>query len=60
VELELSGDYMDTLYFLQALEALPWRFFWDRVEYVAGEGETRGRLTLRLYTLGLEEAWIGV
>jgi MSHA biogenesis protein MshJ len=60
VELELSGEYMDTLFFLQALEALPWRFFWDRVEFSADESDPRGRLKLRLYTLGLEEAWIGV
>ena len=59
VELELSGAYLDTLYFLQALEALPWRFFWDRIEYEVEE-HPRGRVRLRLYTLGLEEAWIGV
>jgi len=59
VELELSGSYLDTLYFLQALEALPWRFFWDRIEY-AVEEHPRGRIKLRLYTLGLEEGWIGV
>lgn len=59
VELELSGSYLDTLYFLQALEALPWRFFWDRIEFTV-EQHPRGRVKLRLYTLGLEEGWIGV
>jgi len=59
VELELSGSYLDTLYFLQALEALPWRFFWDRIEVVMEE-YPRARVKLRLYTLGLEEGWIGV
>jgi len=59
VELELSGSYLDTLYFLQALEALPWRFFWDRIEFIV-EQHPRGRVKLRLYTLGLEEGWIGV
>ncbi len=59
VELELSGSYLDTLYFLQALEALPWRFFWDRIE-IAMEEYPRARVKLRLYTLGLEEGWIGV
>jgi MSHA biogenesis protein MshJ len=60
VDLELNGTYLDTLYFLQALEALPWRFFWDRVEYVAAEEAASGTLKLRLYTLGLDEGWIGV
>jgi len=59
VEIELSGSYLDTLYFVQALEALPWRFFWDRIEYAVDEGP-RGKIKLRLYTLGLEEGWIGV
>jgi MSHA biogenesis protein MshJ len=59
VELDLSGSYLDTLYFLQALEALPWRFFWDRIEFTVEE-YPRGRVKLRLYTLGLEEGWIGV
>jgi MSHA biogenesis protein MshJ len=59
VELELTGSYLDTLYFLQQLEALPWRFFWDHIEYTV-EQHPRGRLKLRLYTLGLEEGWIGV
>ena len=59
VELELSGSYLDTLYFLQALEALPWRFFWDRIEFTVEE-HPRGRVKLRVYTLGLEEGWIGV
>jgi MSHA biogenesis protein MshJ len=59
VELELTGSYLDTLYFLQALEALPWRFFWDRLEFTVEE-HPRGRVKLRVYTLGLEEGWIGV
>ena len=59
VELELTGGYLDTLYFLQQLEALPWRFFWDHIEYTVEE-HPRGRVRLRLYTLGLEEGWIGV
>jgi len=59
VEIELSGSYLDTLYFLQALEALPWRFFWDRIEFTV-EQHPRGRVKLRLYTLGLEAGWIGV
>jgi len=59
VELDLTGSYLDTLYFLQQLEALPWRFFWDHIEYTVEE-HPRGRVKLRLYTLGLEEGWIGV
>jgi MSHA biogenesis protein MshJ len=59
VELELTGSYLDTLYFLQALVALPWRFFWERIEYSVDQ-HPRGKVKLRLYTLGLDEGWIGV
>ena len=59
VELELSGSYLDTLYFLENLEDLPWHFFWDRIEFVT-EPSSQGHVKLRLYTLGLEQDWIGV
>jgi MSHA biogenesis protein MshJ len=59
VDIELAGSYLDTLYFLQALEALPWRFFWERIEFTVDQ-HPRGKLKLRLYTLGLDEGWIGV
>lgn len=59
VELELSGGYLDTLYFLESLEDLPWHFFWDRIEFVA-DPPSKGHIKLRLYTLGLDKDWIGV
>lgn len=59
VELELGGTYLETLNFLQAVEALPWRFFWDRIEFTV-QAHPEGRVKLTLYTLGLQEGWIGV
>lgn len=59
VELELGGSYLETLSFLQAVETLPWRFFWDRIEFTV-ESHPRGRVKLTLYTIGLQEGWIGV
>lgn len=59
IELELSGSYLDTLYFLQALETLPWKFFWDRIEFTV-EQHPQGRIKLQVFTLGLEEGWLGV
>ena len=59
IELELSGGYLEVLNFLQALEALQWRFFWDRIEYRVDE-YPKGHVKLTLYTLGLQEGWIGV
>lgn len=59
LELELGGSYMDVLHFLQALEALEWRFFWDQIEFQVEE-HPRARVRVVIYTLSLEEGWIGV
>jgi MSHA biogenesis protein MshJ len=59
VELEVDGTYLEALHFLQSLEALPWRFFWDRVEYRV-EQHPQGHLKLIIYTLGLQQGWVGV
>lgn len=59
VEIELGGTYLETLNFLQAVETLPWRFFWDRIEFTV-ENHPQGRVKLTVFTLGLQEGWIGV
>ena len=57
--LEFSGGYLATLNYLQALERLPWRFFWDSVDYEVME-YPQSIVRLKLYTLSLSEDWIGV
>jgi len=59
LEIEIDGSYLDVLHFLQALEALPWKFFWERADFTVAQ-HPKGRLKLTLYTLGLQEGWIGV
>lgn len=59
LEIELAGAYLDVLRFLQAMESLQWRFFWDQVELEV-EQHPRTRVRLVVYTLSLEEGWIGV
>ena len=58
-EIEFSGGYMATLHYLQALEGLPWRFFWDSVDYRVVD-YPHSVVRLKLYTLSLSEDWIGV
>lgn len=58
LELEFSGGYLDLLDYLQAVEALPWRLFWDRLEVTVEHYPTM-HARLRVYTLSLEEGWIG-
>jgi MSHA biogenesis protein MshJ len=57
--IEFSGGYLATLRYLEALDQLPWRFYWDGIRYQVEE-HPRGRVRLQLYTLSLSEGWIGV
>jgi MSHA biogenesis protein MshJ len=59
VEIEIAGSYLQILHFLESLEALPWRFFWDHIDYTVTQ-HPQGKVKLTLYTLGLQEGWIGV
>ena len=53
------GSYLKTIDYLHALEALPWRFFWDAVEIdVKDHPEAEGSIVV--YTLSLDRSWIDV
>lgn len=59
VELTVSGGYLAVLQYLEKLEAMDDRLGWLRLNYEAGEwpgGEAR----IRVRTLSLEAAWLGV
>ena len=57
--IEFSGSYLATLSYLEALEKLPWRFFWDSVSYEVLD-YPKSIVRLELHTLSLSEDWIGV
>lgn len=57
-EMVLSGDYFQTLSFLQSLESMK-GFYWNLLKYEVNDYPT-GKITLQLSTLSLEEEWIGV
>ena len=54
-----EGDYFKTLRYLQALEALPWRLYWDNVEYQVTK-YPKASVAITVHTLSLHEGWIGV
>jgi MSHA biogenesis protein MshJ len=59
VVIELHGNYLAILRYVQAIEALRWRFFWDSLDYEVDEyPDAHVRLTL--YSLSLREGWLGV
>ncbi len=58
VRLELEGSFLAALRYLQALERLDRRFFWDGV-VVQVERYPKARVRIDVHTLSLEEGWIG-
>lgn len=59
VELTLRGSYFDMLDYLAQIEALPWQMYWGRLKLEARE-YSRPVLTLTLYTLSLDKAWLTI
>jgi MSHA biogenesis protein MshJ len=57
--IELRGDYLATLRYLESLEALPWRFFWDGLDYEVVD-YPRARVRIELHSLSLLEGFLGV
>lgn len=51
LDVELEGSYLDLLVYLQELESMPWKFFWESVDFqVADYPHANSRL--QIYTLG--------
>lgn len=59
VRLTLAGDYFSVLAYLQRLEDLPWRLYWDTLEYEVRQ-YPRARVTLEVYTLSTGKGALGV
>jgi len=59
IELTLEGGYLDLLDYMTRLEKLPWQMFWARTRIDASQ-YPRVQMTVTLYTLSLDEAWLVV
>lgn len=59
IELTLEGNYLDLLEYQARLEHLPWRMFFARTS-VNSVDYPKVLMTITLYTLSLEEAWLVV
>jgi MSHA biogenesis protein MshJ len=59
VEMVVEGDYGSVVVYLRALEALPWRIHWQRVELVAGEYPVN-RVRIVIGALSLSRYWMSV
>lgn len=59
IRIRFKGSYFAALAYLQALEGLPWGFFWDRIE-LETQDYPRAEGAIVVYTLSLDRNWIGV
>ncbi len=59
IELTVEGSYLDLLAYQTRLERLPWRMFFARTS-VNSLDYPKVLMTITLYTLSLEEAWLVV
>ena len=58
LEIEIEGSYAACVEYLNAIEALPWRLYWQVLELDVLE-YPRNRIRLEVGTLSLDEEWIG-
>jgi MSHA biogenesis protein MshJ len=59
VEVVVEGDYAAVLEYLHALERLPWRVQWRRLDLAAGEYPSN-RVRIEIGTLSLSREWLSV
>jgi len=59
LELIVEGNYLGVLRYLQSVEALPWRFYWQVLELKTTEYPVN-RVRIRLNTLSMDKEWLGV
>ncbi len=59
LRIELIGDYLTILKYLKSLETLEWGFYWDNFELNVNE-YPEATTSIEVFTLSLQEAWIGV
>lgn len=59
LEIVFHGSYNSTLSYLKKLEQLPWKFYWDEVEYEVIE-YPKAKIMVRIHTLSLDKGWISV
>ena len=59
VEITVEGSYLDLLRYLTEIESLPWHMFWGNADLEV-QKYPQVTLTLRLYTLSLDKAWLAI
>ncbi len=55
VDMLIDGNYLEVLRYLRKLESLPWKFFWQQINFQS-TGYPQAQTRLQLYTLGAGDA----
>ena len=58
IEIEVEGSFFAVVDYLNEVEALPWRLYWQILELDVVE-YPRNRIRIEVSTLSLDEEWIG-
>jgi MSHA biogenesis protein MshJ len=58
LHLEIEASFAETVEFLHAVEALPWKFFWDELRYDVASYPA-ARVALVVHTFSDRESWVG-
>jgi MSHA biogenesis protein MshJ len=59
VEVVVHGGYLELLEYMAALEALPWRLYWGKVQLNV-DTYPNATLTMDVYTLSLDRKWLNL
>lgn len=59
LRIELKGSYLEALAYLQSLEKLPRKVYWQDLA-ISVEDYPRAHISVTVYTLSIKEGWIGV
>lgn len=59
LEIQFSGSFRSALTYLQSVQKQHWNLYWDSLE-LHTHGYPRLSVTLRVHTLGVSQAWLGL
>ncbi len=59
VEIVVEGGYLDMLYYMVELEAMPWQLYWGKAK-LRVDDYPQATLTLTLFTLSLDKKWLNL
>ncbi len=59
VRITFTGNYLNTLNYLEAIEKMPWDLYWDNVTLDV-EQYPVARIVITVFTLSLKKGWVGV